>query len=204
MQFIGVLNQNSGAINVILTLLYVLATLAMVFFMFRANHLTRKNIDLLTMLELERMRPQLYFDLFTDNYLLFARLKNYGATAAFDIEIKLEPKVEKKHGNEKEGLKLTSMKIAYLPPEKELEEFIDAFHQFALGRPDLKFRGRLKYRSANSGKYYDEEIYIDLSVHQVPFVSKKVVAEELETIGNHLEKLVSLVKERSMKADVTK
>lgn len=204
MQFIDALNQNSGAINAILTLVYVLATLAMVFFMFRANHLTRKNIDLLTMLELERMRPQLYFDLFTDNFLLFARLKNYGATAAFDIEIQLEPKIEKKHSNEKEGLKLTSMKIAYLPPEKELEEFIDSFPQFALGRPDLKFNGRLKYRSANSGKYYDEEISIDLSIHQVPFVSKKVIAEELVTIGNNLEKLVRVVKEHSVKVNDTK
>lgn len=193
MQIIEILNQNSGAINVVLTLIYVLATLAMVFFMFRANRLTQRNIDALTMLEVERMKPQLYFDLFTDGVLLFAKLKNFGATAAFDITVTLEPKVMKMNS---EALKLTSSKIAYLPPQKELEEFVNSFPQFALACPDLKFSGRLKYRGANSGKYYDEEIRIDLSIHQVPFVSKKEIADELAKVADKIHDLVIEMKEQ--------
>jgi hypothetical protein len=114
MQFIEALNQNSGAVNAALTLIYVLATLAMVFFMFRANRLTQRNIDVLTALEAERMRPQLYFDLVTNGELLFAKLKNHGSTAAFDIEINLKPKIIKKYGvNDENELKLASTKIAY-------------------------------------------------------------------------------------------
>jgi hypothetical protein len=195
MQFIETLNNNSGAINVMLTAVYVLATLVMAFFMFRANKLTRKNIDLLTILETERMRPQLYFDLVTDGQMLFAKLKNHGTTAAFDIEITLEPKVLKRpNGNEE--LKLASSKIAYLPPQKELEEFIDTFSQFMVYRPDLKFNGRLNYRGATKDKYYNEEVNIDLPIHKVPFISKKVMTDELANVAYKLDELVRVMNDQ--------
>ena len=188
MRFIDFLNQNAGAINAVLTLVYVVATIAIVYF-------TRKNISVLTALESERVRPQLYFDLVTNGELLFAKLKNHGQSAAFDIEIQLEPKIVKGiGGNEKEDLKLAAAKIAYLPPGKELEEFIDTYSQFMVYYPDLKFNGKLKYRDTDKNKKYSQEISIDLSIHKVPFISKKVMADELAKVANKFDELVRIMK----------
>jgi hypothetical protein len=170
----------------------VLATIAIV-------HFTRKNINVLTALETERMRPQLYFDLVTNGELLFAKLKNHGSTAAFDIEIKLMPKIIKKYGvNDENELKLASTKIAYLPPQKELEEFIDTYSQFMVYQPDLKFNGTLKYRGETKDKFYNQEINIDLSIHKVAFIHKKVMVDELAKIADKLNELVRATKEQQI------
>lgn len=189
--FIQILNQNAGAVNAALTFIYVLATIAIV-------HFTRRNINVLTTLETERMRPQLYFDLVTNGELLFAKLKNHGPTAAFDIEIKLNPKIIKKYGvNDEDELKLASTKITYLPPQKELEEFIDTYSGFMVYQPDMKFNGNVKYRGEIKDKYYNQEINIDLSIHKVPFISKKVMVDELAKVVDKLDKLVRATEKKA-------
>jgi hypothetical protein len=111
------LNHNSGAVQVVLTAIYVIATIYMLISMLRGNRLVRENVRLITKMETERLRPLVYFDLVADG-AVEAIVKNIGATAAYDIKIDLSPKIKTDDRLRNGELSLTTSTIAFKPGRK--------------------------------------------------------------------------------------
>jgi hypothetical protein len=184
------LNHNAGAVQVVLTAIYVIATICMLISMLHGNKLVRENVRLITKMETERLRPLVYFDLVADG-AVEAIVKNIGATAAYDIKIDLSPKIKTDDRLRNGELSLTTSTIAFLPPQREIEEYVEGFWQLLQQHPELKFGGKIKYRNA-AQQWYEEEIHIDLSVHKARLqVAKKEVADEIAKANDVLKDISS-------------
>ena len=184
------LNHNAGAVQAVLTATYVIATIGMFISMLHGNKLVRENVRLITKMETERLRPLVYFDLVADG-AVEAKVKNIGATAAYDIKIDLSPKINTGDRLRNGELSLTTGTIAFLPPQREIEEFVEGFWQLLQKYPELKFGGKIRYRNA-AQQWYEEEIHIDLSVHKARLqVAKKEVADEIAKANDALKDISS-------------
>jgi hypothetical protein len=120
-----------------------------------------------------------------------AKIKNIGATAAYDIKIDLSPKITTDDRLRNGELSLTTSTIAFLPPQREIEEFVESFWQLLQRYPELKFGGKIRYRNA-AQQWYEEEIHIDLSVHKARLqVAKKEIADEITKANDVLKDISS-------------
>src|SRR5437762_51934 len=79
-QFITWCNRNAGFLSALLTLVYVIATLGLVF-------LACLQLRAAFKLERSRTRPVIILDLVTEHMFVHATIKNFGQTMAHDVKL---------------------------------------------------------------------------------------------------------------------
>lgn len=187
------LNANQGFALSLLTLIYAVATIVIVWVQIRANRLSAKNIETIVALEKERTRPSVLFRLEPRDYgFVFASVRNIGETTAFDIRIGVEP-MPKRDNKEKEEIGFLVDGIASLPPGGELSTLVCRWEHLKQQNEELFFEGKVRYRSRN-GDTYEEPFKIDLSAHEdlVQFRKKTVhdVADAMEKLRKDFRKVL--------------
>lgn len=147
-------NINSGFVMALLTLVYVLATLAIVLITARSNAIAINNQKIQMEIELQRVRPYvvIYFDLrWTDSDMAIAFLvvKNIGLTMAKNINIKIEPEpcyfplVE---GQETKKIPyMLTAPIPNLAPGQELSDSMGFVANLEESTGSLFFKGSVSY-----------------------------------------------------------
>jgi hypothetical protein len=165
MSVVGWVNNIQGFVTAILTLVYVIATIAILAVMTRANALSQRNIELLQDIEKSRLRPYVTFDIEVERGIASGLLKNHGLSGARDVRINLEPKVTELVNNRPQESALTRVPIGSLAPGRELREVIDASGGFLGQYQSPIFRGDIHYRGATGTEYIDP-LVVDLTVHQ--------------------------------------
>jgi len=75
----------------LLTLVYVFATIILAILALVANHISSKQLKTTILLEKERSRPYLVFDLFIEDHFVHAIIKNIGQTEARGVTIEITP-----------------------------------------------------------------------------------------------------------------
>jgi hypothetical protein len=175
------LNANQGSALVILTLVYVVATITMVCVMAHTNRLTLR-------LEEQRSRPMVVFSMVQREDWVQAILKNSGVTPAYDVTVTCTPSLTRVGANTE--LALTAHSTTFLPPQESITDLIDVGHQFFQRYPNPVFTAVVKYKD-KAGRSYEEEFRTDLSVYlHCTYTMKPDPGRELREIRNILDSLV--------------
>lgn len=193
MRIIDWLNHNQGIVMVVLTLVYVVATIAIVFLTLKATRVNQKTLDTAIALEKSRLRPYVLFNISSSiaNKTTYASIKNLGLTAAYKVRVSIQPKLEHLHDVESP---LTARGILFLPPGEEITDVIDSSPAFHQKYPNPLFEGTVEYENSEADKF-QEPFRIDLTflkkrlyVRQSSVVDElNQVNETLAVIAKHLE-----------------
>src|SRR5262245_21380837 len=115
---LDLLNHYSAALQILLTAVYVLCTIGLVW-------VGTKQIAQVSRLEAERVRPYVVFDLEFRGFMVVAVLKNRGLTPALDVRLTVNPPLFHGGSGEREPLALSRHVIPFLAPGRELSDSID-------------------------------------------------------------------------------
>jgi hypothetical protein len=171
------LNRNQGAVMAVLTFVYVLATIVIVFF-------TRKSVTNAITLEKNRLRPYVIFNISssTTSHMTFASVRNGGLTAAYNIKVTVHPELERIEG---ERSSLTENSILFLPPSEEVTDIIDFSPSFHQKYANPLFEGVVDYENY-SGDKFREPFRIDLTFLKKRVFIRESVVDELRKVNETL------------------
>ena len=184
-------NANQGFLSGCLTLVYVLATIWLVW-------LAHRQISLANTLERSRTRPFVLFDLVLDRHFVFATVKNSGQTPALDVRITTTPNVqcllggENTHPAQERSTEIAFIArgIAMLAPQRSITALMGHWARVKAAHPQLRFEGTVSYRSAD-GTAYSEPFVADLSAQDgLLYLGTKTiedVAKQLEAVARTLD-----------------
>ena len=170
-------------LNVILTGVYAYLTYKIM----SANHAT---VEMMQAQITSSIRPFVYFDLTTHGPLIEGVLKNTGKTAAYNVSIKLAPTIKVQMRECSPDPVLLNAPISFLPPEKEIREFMGSFSELEKGNSELKYSGEISYSDSGHNKFI-EQFEIELNSRKgMPYIGTTTTVAELEKMNNKLADLV--------------
>jgi hypothetical protein len=177
-QLVDSLNRNQGAVMAVLTFVYVVATIVIVFF-------TRKLVKIALVLEKNRLRPYVLFNISssTTSKTTFASIRNLGLTAAYNVKVAIQPELEHMHDTVSP---LTGRDILFLPPGEEITDVIDSSPAFHQKYPNPLFEGSVKYQNYDGDKF-EESFRIDLTfLKKRVYIRESSIVDELKQINETL------------------
>ncbi len=162
---------------VVLTFVYVVATIVIVFF-------TRKSVTTTIALEKNRLRPYVIFNISssTTSHMTFASIRNLGLTAAYDVKVTIQPELEGARG---QPSSLTAYPILFLPPGDEVTDVIDFSPTFHQKYDNPLFEGSVEYRN-HAGDRFNEPFRIDLTLLKKRTFTRDSIGDELKKINETL------------------
>lgn len=183
-------NSNAGFLMAVLTAVYVLATVAIVLISMRANRISQANIEALSKLEEERIRPFVEVEMENDIQFITFKVANNGQTAAYDISFEIDrPLKLLLKGKDAENIGLIEHGIGTLCAKSSKTALIGTFSRFREEYPHMDFTGKVFYNSFK-GKSYETPINVNLQhLRNSVSVHKKTihdVAKELEKIRKEI------------------
>ena len=189
--FIEWSNANQGFLLVLLTFVYVIATIWLAM-------LSRRQLRLATELELSRTRPMVILDLVVDRHFVFATLKNFGQTPATDVKVHTSPKLQFVMGGENSVPKQETAHpipfidrgVATLAPGRTISALVGYWPRVKSEYPDLVFEGELSYRDS-TGRTYTERLVADLSAQDGLF---SLGTKTIEDVAKQLEEIAKTMK----------
>lgn len=183
-------NANQGFAIILLTAVYVIATIVMVRYMERGNRLASKSLAQVAELERRRTRPYLVFDLESHKKFIHAVLRNIGQTPAYNVSIQVTPALE--HGDKaaRRPLSLVTGTIRMVAPGREFSDLVDFGPKFFARYEDPRFQGSVIYQDAE-GNTYEDHFDIDMS-----FAAKLLYFEPPPDVGSELKKIHELLRQR--------
>jgi hypothetical protein len=184
MQIIEFLNQNQGAALVVLTFAYVIATIIIVLY-------SRKSIVQSLEFEKQRNRPYVIFDLIVKDRCFYATVKNIGRQPAYDVRVTTTPDITRDVGKY-ERLSFIQQKIPYLPPDREIEDFIDTTPKFLKRHSETIFAVEISYRDSQG------QLYKEASNASVGFFMNRMTVstdDPLKKLESHIDRMVRILQE---------
>lgn len=166
------ITANSNMLLVVLTAIYVFATIAILMVTAKSNKLTQRSIEQTTILERERLRPYLSIELKITNkgeknglpygYIF---LKNTGATQARNVFIEMKPVIFSTPNvggkKQKKIPYFIENKTENIAPNVQLSDSIGFLPGIFENFEVPIFNGTITYQDANSRKY-EEPFTINL------------------------------------------
>lgn len=183
------LNANQGATMAVLTMVYVIATIALAWIGVNSNRTARRNIELAFELERTRTRPYVDFDIVLEDHIAWATLANRGMSPALNVLVSVTPVLERKFSSQRRECAFTKHRVALLVPGRTMRDLQDSSPSFMEQYPDPKFTGQVEYFAVNGERFVDT-FTIDLSVHKSTLsTSKKDIGAEIEKLTRAVEAL---------------
>jgi hypothetical protein len=180
-------NDNQGFVMALLTLVYVVTTVAIALLTLRATNLSRKHLETAINLEKNRLRPYVIFNISSSTITrnTFASIKNLGLTAAYNIKVSITPKLNHSFADEMECA-LTASNILFLPPSEEMIDVLGVSADFHQQNPEPIFHGKVEYEDIEKNKYTEPlQIDLDFLRHRI-YSGAKTVEGELEKLNKTL------------------
>jgi hypothetical protein len=176
-------------VNALLTGTYVVATIFIVRTSLRGNYLQLQSLRQSVLLESERLRPNVIFDLEIRDHKIFAVARNIGLTPAIDVKIKMTPELNRSIRNELSQCVLTDSPIAFLAPNREITDFIAMGPEFFTRYPEPSFAVEVSY-SSRTENLPTEKATIDLTSLKnrlsVNVLTIHDLTTELQSVRNEL------------------
>lgn len=155
------LNENQGAAIVIVTSVYVIATLVIVFVSWRtvrqlkeANDLARKALDQSLAIEQNRNRPYVIFDFVVKGRYFYASLNNYGQRPAKDVCFVIIPKLLRSLVKGKSSeLSFVGNKVPVIAPGQEILDLVGKDPDFMTEHAKTTFLVTLSYLDSEECSY---------------------------------------------------
>ena len=186
----------------LLTAVYVLATVVLVWVGHRANAISEQNVRDLTKLEQERLRPLVEVRIESDAPLLVLRVTNQGQTPAYGIRIETTPTLQAVMGGKscypeaktEKPIGVIEHGMGSLGAGSSEVSILGTFSRVEEVYPEMHFKGNVTYRSF-TGVEYTSPINLDLRYMKGALrLNRKTihdVAKQLEEIRRELGLLAS-------------
>ena len=156
-------------------------------FIARSNKIAQVAIGQSVIFERERNRPYVIFDLIiTDDSCIHAVVKNIGKLPALNITIKSEPELFKTLGKENEIISFLQNKILFLPPDRELKDFVGLSWEFLRKYPETNFQIKLSYENPLNEKYNEVSV---LSLGFLKGTGTAKPEDSIKKISSHLDEI---------------
>jgi hypothetical protein len=157
-------------------------------------------VPALRVLELQedslRPRPTPYFDLTSRYDLLQLRVKNFGASSAYDVRLEWETRPIDHKGETVRSLD----HIAVLPPQESVSTLVGASHDTVRRLSDLRFEGECSYRDSTGRKYHEKFVCsVDASRKQLLHDNElPKTLRELQDIPKELGRIAEQLEKRNL------
>lgn len=180
-------NTNQGFVSALLTFVYVVTTLGILYATWRQSKLTKTALDLTLAVEKARSRPFVYFDIQLRGLSVCAVLKNSGSTPALNLFVETNPKIQIEGLGATKTPQVTSHEIACLLPEREIVELIDGNRRFHDLYPDPHFKVSLRYSDMTGEAFAYDYAVSPRFEYDIPRLESESVAQ-IRRVADALEK----------------
>jgi len=180
-------NTNDGFALVVLTLVYVAATLWLAL-------LARKQLDLASELEQSRTRPFVLFEVVAERGLVYAQLSNTGQTPAYNVRITTSPAIRCLIRSGHGPLTFIEEGLPMLSPARTIRALLGSWSEVEKAYPNLKFTSTVTYETGPPRKRrYSDVLFSDLAILSgILYTSRKgqhEIVGELEKIARSLHEI---------------
>lgn len=136
-QIVELADKHEGFVLGSLTFLYLLTTIGLFIAARRANRLALRNVETLTQLEEERLRPVVICELLTETPFVMLRIQNLGQTTAKDVTVSITPPLRRLFGGDNAQPKEKSEKtigflehgFRSLAPRQQVSTIVGSFQR---------------------------------------------------------------------------
>ena len=148
MEIIRMLNSNEGAVLVILTLVYVITTVGILYSTLRSLQQTAKFRE-------EDHRPYVIFNLIIEDDIIMSVRSNIGKGPAYDVRATIDPPMVVDYGQfgSREPISYKDVLIPMLAPGQVIEDFVNERQAFFKDNPDATFTMEVSYRDSFNRTY---------------------------------------------------
>lgn len=174
-----------------------LATVALVFLAVRqisgAARLNRENIAHERQLLREQSRPFVLVDAHFRSYLIQIAVRNTGRTAAHDVAVRFDDRVEscRELNVDWQDTTLFRGSVPMIAPGRELLFNLDVYFSRAASDLPMELSGTTAYRTGDGEDHFDERFVIDLGSYEgsaLPDKTMHDLIEELEKLRKEHQK----------------
>ena len=176
------LNSNQGAVMAVLTFVYVLTTIGILWQTAKIHK--------------EESRPFVLFDLIVEDGLMKSVRSNIGKRPAYDVHFRVTPKIVTSNTGFRDSVSYENDDISLLAPGRAIKDSLNSCHAFRRDNPALSFRVDISYRDSldSSHEKYDETVTLSLEYLKKLDIggeddSLRQIAEHMEHISRAAEKL---------------
>ncbi|MGE0622118.1 MAG: hypothetical protein AB7I04_00850 [Pseudomonadales bacterium] len=207
MDIVQWLNSNNGFMMAVLTAVYVVATLFIVYESRRTNRLQADSITQAEKLELARSRPyvvlSLDFEREASNQYdtaidLYANVRNFGSTSAHNVLVTTEPILKARLGIDSEHRTpvVIGRTISFMPPGYSIKDLVGYSRFLYEDYEDAKlaFVVTIKYFDVN-GVQYEDQYTIDLAAQKERLERSDTEGQARYRVLDMLEKSVRALEE---------
>ena len=193
-QIVELADRHEGFVLGSLTFLYLLTTIGLFIAARRANRLALRNVETLTQLEEERLRPVVICELLTETPFVMLRIQNLGQTTAKDVTVSITPPLRMLFGGDNAQPKEKSEKtigflehgFRSLAPRQQVSTIVGSFQRMREAYPHLVFECAMTYGSSSTARTYSYNVHLDLRYAlDATHISRKT----LHDIGKELEEI---------------
>ncbi len=178
------LSDNQGALTVLLTAVYVVATLVIVILTFLQLRAAKKLEEL-------RVRPIISFEVSNSAGVVSFVVRNLGQMSARNLVIQVEPELKCLMGGKgclppeekEESISLLTKKTPTIASGQAVSGFVAFWERFQGRYPELLFKCKLAYEGPG-GQEYQDAFELDLSSYKG---LKTIKAKNISDIAVHLE-----------------
>ena len=168
----------------------VLLTVALVVCAYRSARAAVRNIELIKQNDDKRTLPYVVLEVVNDMPFYGVRMVNLGATAAHNIVVRAEPKIEMVFPNYRKPIKFLHEPVAYIAPSASFSTDIGSFRDIEKANPSKIYTGTISFEN-DEGKKFEHEFVLDFT----PYTDAVHKSEKtIHHVAKHLEELVREVR----------
>lgn len=154
---IALLDKHQGAFMVLLTT-------ALVYYTYKSARAAVRNIELIKQNDDKRTLPYVILEVVNDRPVYGVRMVNLGLTAAHNVVVKAEPKIEIIFSNYRKPIRFLYEPVAYLAPSAHFETDIGSFRDIERENPSKIYTGTISFENGD-GKRFEHEFVLDFSLY---------------------------------------
>lgn len=171
----------------ILTAFLLLVTAVYAYITYRILQANEKAVQHMKMQTVAISRPYVSIDVITHGPLISLFARNDGKSSAHAVSMTVSPALHSYHRETAHPSRIVEAGIAFMPPGKEIEEFLGGWHEIESENSSLKYTGVIKY-SDSEGTQYEEPFTIDLMLRKgLSYIRHDTVEKELQNIDRGLK-----------------
>lgn len=180
---VALLDKHQGAFMVLLTA-------ALVYYAYKSARAAVRNIELIKKNDDRRTLPYVVLEVVNDMPFYGVRMVNLGATAAHNVVVTSEPKIEMVFQNFRKPIKFLHEPVAYLAPSAHFETDIGSFRDIERENPSKIYTGTICFEN-DDGKRFEHEFVLDFT----PYTDTVHKDEKtIHHVAKHLEELTREVR----------
>ena len=163
----------------------VLLTVALVVCAYKSARAAVRNIELIKQNDDKRTLPYVVLEVVNDMPFYGVRMVNLGATAAHNVVVRAEPKIEMVFQNYRKPIKFLQEPVAYIAPSANYATDIGSFRDIEKANPSKVYTGMISFEN-DEGKKFEHEFVLDFT----PYTDAVHKDEKtIHHVAKHLEEL---------------